>query len=68
MIDFVSIDGGVGFDILVLVNGIDFDYNVVGVGMFSNFECIDFGKGDLGSVLILIVVEVDVIIDVNNML
>ncbi len=34
--DFVSIDGGAGFDTLVLANGIDLDYNAVGVGTLSN--------------------------------
>ncbi|VFT07677.1 putative outer membrane protein [Pseudomonas aeruginosa] len=47
--DFVSIDGGAGFDTLVLANGIDLDYNAVGVGTLSNLERIDLGKGDSGS-------------------
>ncbi|MCV4112216.1 Ig-like domain-containing protein [Pseudomonas aeruginosa] len=66
--DFVSIDGGAGFDTLVLANGIDLDYNAVGVGTLSNLERIDLGKGDGGSVLTLTAAEVDVITDANNTL
>ncbi|MGU1922587.1 Ig-like domain-containing protein [Pseudomonas aeruginosa] len=66
--DFVSIDGGAGFDTLVLANGIDLDYNAVGVGTLSNLERIDLGKGDSGSVLTLTAVEVDAITDANNTL
>ncbi|RRX36750.1 BapA prefix-like domain-containing protein [Pseudomonas aeruginosa] len=66
--DFVSIDGGAGFDTLVLANGIDLDYNAVGVGTLSNLERIDLGKGDSGSVLILTAAEVDAITDANNTL
>ncbi|HBN9710133.1 Ig-like domain repeat protein [Pseudomonas aeruginosa] len=67
-IDFVSIDGGNGFDTLLLANGIDLDYNAVGVGTLSNLERIDLGKGDGGSVLTLTAAEVDVITDANNTL
>ncbi|MFO1786841.1 Ig-like domain-containing protein [Pseudomonas aeruginosa] len=66
--DFVSIDGGAGFDTLVLANGIDLDYNAVGVGTLSNLERIDLGKGDSGSVLALTAAEVDAITDANNTL
>ncbi|WP_254842073.1 Ig-like domain-containing protein, partial [Pseudomonas aeruginosa] len=66
--DFVSIDGGNGFDTLLLANGIDLDYNAVGVGTLSNLERIDLGKGDGGSVLTLTAAEVDVITDANNTL
>ncbi|HHX4741233.1 TPA: Ig-like domain-containing protein [Pseudomonas aeruginosa] len=66
--DFVSIDGGAGFDTLVLANGIDLDYNAVGVGTLSNLERIDLGKGDSGSVLTLTAAEVDAITDANNTL
>ncbi|MYM48849.1 Ig-like domain-containing protein [Pseudomonas aeruginosa] len=66
--DFVSIDGGAGFDTLVLANGIDLDYNAVGVGTLSNLERIDLGKGDPGSVLTLTAAEVDAITDANNTL
>ena len=66
--DFVSIDGGAGFDTLVLTNGIDLDYNAVGVGTLSNLERIDLGKGDSGSVLTLTAAEVDAITDANNTL
>ncbi|TQI41322.1 BapA prefix-like domain-containing protein [Pseudomonas aeruginosa] len=66
--DFVSIDGGAGFDTLVLANGIDLDYNAVGVGTLSNLERIALGKGDSGSVLTLTAAEVDAITDANNTL
>ncbi|ETV25519.1 Ig-like domain-containing protein [Pseudomonas aeruginosa] len=66
--DFVSTDGGAGFDTLVLANGIDLDYNAVGVGTLSNLERIDLGKGDSGSVLTLTAAEVDAITDANNTL
>ncbi|WP_286919450.1 Ig-like domain-containing protein [Pseudomonas sp. UBA6753] len=66
--DFVSIDGGAGFDTLVLADGIDLDYNAVGVGTLSNIERIDLGKGDSGSVLTLTAAEVDAITDANNVL
>ncbi|MBH9397769.1 Ig-like domain repeat protein, partial [Pseudomonas aeruginosa] len=66
--DFVSIDGGNGFDTLLLANGIDLDYNAVGVGTLSNLERIALGKGDGGSVLPLPAAEVDVITDASNTL
>ncbi|EKT4522839.1 BapA prefix-like domain-containing protein [Pseudomonas putida] len=66
--DFVSIDGGAGFDTLLLANGIDLDYNAIGVGTISNIERVDLGKGDSGSVLTLTAAEVDAITDANNTL
>ncbi|QBF26811.1 BapA prefix-like domain-containing protein [Pseudomonas tructae] len=66
--NFVSIDGGAGFDTLLLANGIDLDYNAVGVGTLSNIERVDLGKGDAGSVLTLTAAEVGLITDANNTL
>ncbi|WP_256576296.1 Ig-like domain-containing protein, partial [Pseudomonas sp. SID14000] len=66
--NFTSIDGGAGFDTLILADGIDLDYNAVGVGTLSNIERIDLGKGDSGSVLTLTAAEVDAITDANNIL
>ncbi|WP_428993534.1 Ig-like domain-containing protein [Pseudomonas asiatica] len=66
--NFTSIDGGAGFDTLILADGIDLDYNAVGVGTLSNIERIDLGKGDSGSVLTLTAAEVDAITDSNNIL
>ncbi|MBT9236782.1 BapA prefix-like domain-containing protein [Pseudomonas sp. MG-2] len=66
--NFTSIDGGAGFDTLVLADGIDLDYNAVGVGTLSNIERIDLGRGDSGSVLTLTAAEVDAITDANNVL
>jgi len=67
-VNFTSIDGGAGFDTLILADGIDLDYNAVGVGTLSNIERIDLGKGDSGSVLTLTAAEVDAITDSNNIL
>ncbi|XFC39384.1 Ig-like domain-containing protein [Stenotrophomonas indicatrix] len=66
--NFVSIDGGDGFDTLLLANGIDLDYNAVGVGTLSNIERVDLGTGDSGSVLTLTAAEMDAITDGNNTL
>ncbi|WP_085591157.1 Ig-like domain-containing protein [Pseudomonas sp. B14(2017)] len=66
--NFTSIDGGAGFDTLILADGIDLDYNAVGVGTLSNIERIDLGRGDSGSVLTLTAAEVDAITDANNVL
>ncbi|MDD1012712.1 Ig-like domain-containing protein [Pseudomonas rubra] len=66
--NFVNIDGGAGFDTLLLANGIDLDYNAVGVGTLSNIERVDLGKGDAGSVLTLTAAEVGLITDANNTL
>ncbi|SDQ70271.1 hypothetical protein SAMN05216487_3380 [Pseudomonas sp. UC 17F4] len=66
--NFVSIDGGAGFDTLLFANGIDLDYNSVGAGTLSNIERIDLGKGDSGSVLTLTAAEVNAITDANNTL
>jgi hypothetical protein len=66
--DFATIDGGAGFDTLLLSNGINLDYNAVGVGTLTNIERIDLGTGDGGSVLTLTAPEVDAITDVGNVL
>ena len=66
--NFVSIDGGAGFDTLILANGIDLDYNSAGVGTLSNIERIDLGTGDSGSVLTLTAAEVAAITDGNDTL
>ncbi|MGY4527266.1 Ig-like domain-containing protein [Pseudomonas sp. TE21394] len=66
--NFTAIDGGAGFDTLILADGIDLDYNAVGVGTLSNIERIDLGSGDSGSVLTLTAAEVDAITDGNNVL
>jgi len=66
--DFVAIDGGDGFDILLLTDGIDLDYNAAGVGTLANIERINMGEGDTGSTLTLTDTEVDAITDDNNVL
>ncbi|MDM3888833.1 Ig-like domain-containing protein, partial [Pseudomonas sp. BCRC 81390] len=66
--NFTAIDGGAGFDTLILADGIDLDYNAVGVGTLTNIERIDLGRGDSGSVLTLTAAEVDAITDSNNVL
>ena len=66
--NFTSIDGGAGFDTLLLANGVDIDYNAVGVGIIRNIERIDMGTGDAGSEVTLTAPEVDAITDANNVL
>lgn len=66
--DFVTINGGTGFDTVLLANGIDIDYNAPGVGTLTNIERIDLGTGDSGSVLTLTAAEVDAITDAGNVL
>ncbi|WXL27138.1 Ig-like domain-containing protein [Ectopseudomonas mendocina] len=66
--NFTSIDGGAGFDTLLLAGGINLDYNAVGVGTLANIERINLGKGDSGSVLTLTAAEVGIITDSNNTL
>jgi hypothetical protein len=65
--DFSNVDGGAGFDTVLLSNGIDLDYGV-GVGTLANIERIDLGTGDSGSVLTLTATEVDAITDSGNTL
>ncbi|WP_159980528.1 MULTISPECIES: Ig-like domain-containing protein [unclassified Novosphingobium] len=65
--NFVSVDGGTGFDTVLLANGIDLDYGV-GVGAFTNVERIDLGTGDPGSTLTLTAPEITAITDANNAL
>ncbi|MCK0716459.1 Ig-like domain-containing protein, partial [Chromohalobacter sarecensis] len=44
--DFVSIDGGEGFDTLRLSEALDLDLTVSGVGSVSNIDRIDLGSGN----------------------
>ncbi len=68
-INFTRIDGGTGFDTLLLSDGIDFDYNGAGgVGVLANIERINLGTGDSGSTLTLLPTEVDIITDADNIL
>ncbi|HUD30853.1 MAG TPA: Ig-like domain-containing protein [Novosphingobium sp.] len=66
--DFVTIDGGAGFDTLLLANEIDIDYNGPGVGTLTNIERVDLGTGDSGSTLTLTAAEVNAITDAGNTL
>ncbi|MEE4453119.1 Ig-like domain-containing protein [Novosphingobium resinovorum] len=65
--NFSTIDGGLGFDTLLLSNGIDLDYGP-GVGTLANIERIDLGSGDSGSVLTLTASEVAAITDAGDTL
>jgi hypothetical protein len=66
--NFANIDGGAGFDTLLLANGIDLNYNAAGVGVLTNIERIDMGTGDSGSEVTLTAAEVLAITDANNIL
>lgn len=66
--NFATIDGGAGFDTLLLANGIDLDYNAPSVGTLTNIERIDLGTGDGGSELTLTAPEVDAITGVGTVL
>lgn len=66
--NFSTIDGGAGFDTILLGNGIDLDYGAPGVGTLSNIERIDLGTGDSGSVLTLTASEVSAITDAGHTL
>jgi len=66
--NFVHVDGGAGFDTVLLANGTDIDYGAIGVGTFANIERIDLGTGDAGSALTLTASELDAITDGNNVL
>ncbi|MRT56706.1 hypothetical protein GJV11_11335, partial [Enterobacteriaceae bacterium RIT693] len=66
--NFTSIDGGTGFDTLLLADGINLDYNSPGTGTLANIERIDMGTGDTGSNLTLTASEVVAITDGNDTL
>ena len=66
--NYASVDGGLGFDTLLLANGIDLDYNAAGVGTLSSIERIDLGRGDAGSTLTLTAAEVLAITDGSHVL
>uniref|UniRef100_UPI003D6F7C52 Ig-like domain-containing protein n=1 Tax=Enterobacter bugandensis TaxID=881260 RepID=UPI003D6F7C52 len=67
-INFTSIDGGAGFDTLLLADGINLDYNSTGTGTLTNIERIDMGTGETGSNLKLTASEVIAITDGNDIL
>lgn len=67
-VNFAAIDGGAGFDTLMLANGIDLDYSSAGVGTLNSIERIDLGKGDSGSTLTLTANDVNAITDGNDVL
>ena len=50
---FDSIDGGEGFDVLALDEGIDIDFSSPGLGSVSNIEKIHLGDDDSGTILTL---------------
>jgi hypothetical protein len=66
--NFGSVDGGTGFDTLLLANGIDIDYGAAGIGTLTNIDRIDLGTGDSGSVLTLTSAEVNAITDSAHVL
>ncbi|MDH1263528.1 Ig-like domain-containing protein [Pseudomonas sp. GD03944] len=66
--NFFSIDGGSGFDTLLLDGGIDINFTAPGVGTVTNIERLDLGTGDSGSVVTLTSAKVDEMTDANNVL
>lgn len=66
--NFSTINGGAGFDTILLGNGIDLDYGAPGVGTLAGIERIDLGSGDSGSVLTLTASEVSAITDTSHVL
>ncbi|MET0240624.1 MAG: Ig-like domain-containing protein [Sphingobium sp.] len=66
--NFAHVDGGAGFDTLLLSNGIDINYGSGGAGTWSNIERVDLGTGDSGSVLQLTSAQVDAVTDGANTL
>ncbi|PNU06722.1 Ig-like domain-containing protein [Novosphingobium guangzhouense] len=66
--NFSTVDGGSGFDTVLLGNGINLDYGANGVGTFANIERVDLGTGGSGSVLTLTSAEVSAITDAGNTL
>lgn len=66
--NFSTINGGAGFDTVLLGNGIDLDYGAPGVGTLASIERIDLGSGDSGSVLTLTASEVSAITDATHVL
>ncbi|MCP1626221.1 Ig-like domain-containing protein [Pseudomonas nitroreducens] len=66
--NFKSIDGGTGFDTIMLDHGISLNYGALGTGTWTNIERVDMGKGDTGGSLTLTAAQVDAVTDANNVL
>ncbi|MGM8932902.1 Ig-like domain-containing protein, partial [Salinicola halophyticus] len=66
--DFDSIDGGDGFDTLLLDGGIDLDMVNGDVGAIGNVERLDLGQGDDASTVTLSAEDVDAMTDDDNVL
>lgn len=66
--NFKTIDGGTGFDTVMLGNGINLNYGAVGTGTFTNVERFDMVKGDAGSSLTLTAAQVNAVTDANHTL
>lgn len=66
--NFVSIDGGSGFDTLLFTGGIDINFNSFALGAITNIERIDLGVGDAGSTITLTAAQVDALTDSGNTL
>lgn len=66
--NFKSIDGGTGFDTVMLDHGITLNYGAAGTGTWTNIERVDMGKGDTGGSLTLTAAQVDAVTDANNVL
>ncbi|MBB4866733.1 hypothetical protein HNP46_005640 [Pseudomonas nitritireducens] len=66
---FKSVDGGAGFDTVILDSGINLTYGSLFTGTMTNIERISLGKGDAApSSLTLTAAQVDAVTDANNVL
>ncbi|MDN6860982.1 Ig-like domain-containing protein [Pseudomonas sp. CAN2814] len=66
---FKSVDGGAGFDTVILDSGINLTYGALFTGTMTNIERISLGKGDAApSSLTLTAAQVDAVTDANNVL
>uniref|UniRef100_UPI00130068A9 type I secretion C-terminal target domain-containing protein n=1 Tax=Salinicola halimionae TaxID=1949081 RepID=UPI00130068A9 len=65
---FASIEGGDGFDTLLLDGGIDLDMVNGDIGPIGNIERLDLGRGDNPSTATLSVEDVDAMTDEDNVL
>jgi len=66
---FKSVDGGTGFDTVILDSGINLNYGSLFTGTMTNIERISLGKGDAApSSLTLTAAQVDAVTDANNVL
>jgi len=66
--EFISIDGGIGNDTLLLNDGINLDFTDTNIGSIDNIETIDLGEGDSGNILTLTASAVEALTDQDDVL